>query len=234
MKKILVLMLCVSMMVVGLTACNNSNDEKDNDDKPKETKVSQETDEEKETDETEEKKEMNQAETEEVIETDANSDVEFAASPFQPGTRNILIDTPKNYMPINQGYTQMFNVGRDKSISFVFHLDHEPVSLENAHEAAFEKYIQGFSAYAKIDTLVAEKEEVIDINGREMYHYEGKINCIGNEKDYSLYCTGYSFIMDDIPVMVVGTVLEKEQPQEMIDEVKMYTDAMVRTVREAE
>ena len=77
-----------------------------------------------------------------------NSEVEFAPYPYTQGTPRISIETPANYMPIEQGYTQMFNVGRDKSISLVCHLDYTTTSLEDAHDAVFNKYIQGFQNYA--------------------------------------------------------------------------------------
>jgi len=75
MKKVLVLILCISMMV-GLTACNNSNDDKDSKDKVEDTKVSGETEEEKETEETKEIKESEETIEEETKETETETEKE--------------------------------------------------------------------------------------------------------------------------------------------------------------
>ena len=150
---------------------------------------------------------------------------------YEIPTYDIFIDVPSNYMPISNGYTQLFNVGGQKSIGVTGLRRYDPTSLQDAHEKVFEEYVMGFENHARIDSLSVEKEETIDINGREVYMFEGQLNCTDQTGEYKIYAVGYSFIMDEIPCMVIGTVLEKEQPQDMIDEIRTYVDYMITTLR---
>ena len=150
---------------------------------------------------------------------------------YQVPRHDIFINVPVNYMPIENGFTQLFNVGRDRSIAVTAVRRTSPSSLQDAYNMALERYIVGFESYAKINSLSIENEETLEINDIELYRFEGKLDCTDDLGDYELYTVGYSFIMDEIPCMVIGTVLDRDQPQDMIDEIRTYVDYMITTLR---
>ena len=150
---------------------------------------------------------------------------------YQVPTYDIFINIPRNYMPIEKGFTHLFNVGGERSLAVTAVRRANPSSLQDAYRMALERFIIAFENHAKINSLSIENEETLEINGIDLYRFEGKLDCTDELGDYKLYTVGYTFIMDGLPCMVIGTVLEKEQPQDMIDEIRTYVDYMVTTLR---
>ena len=152
---------------------------------------------------------------------------------YKAPMKDIVIDLP-NYQHINNGYTDMYVVGRKINIGITTARKRQANSLEEAHDSAFADYKIGVQNYAKIDELVIESDEKKTINGIEVYRFEGRLKCNSFSGPYEIYTVGYSFIMDGIPCSVEGTVVEKEQSQEYIDETRKVVDAMITTLRSEE
>lgn len=145
-----------------------------------------------------------------------------------PG-RNIYIDTP-NYQEIEEGYTRVFVMHDIKMVTINVNKRGDTSSLEKAHETAFENMRLSTQNYCYPNYLTVEKDSIENINGMEVYKYEGTINC-GHDTIYEAYAVGYSFILDGEPCNINGMVLDKEQPEELKKEMKEVVDAMIYTVR---
>jgi hypothetical protein len=145
-------------------------------------------------------------------------------------TRNIYMNVP-DYQRIESNRSQLFVIGRQINIAVTANWRIQGTTVEQAQEDIFRDYKENLHAWAPIDELKIEQDSKVTINGTEMYKFEGKLACHGEAGNYELYTIGYSFVMDGIPCSIEGTVLDKSQPQDMIDNVRDTINAMAQTVR---
>lgn len=145
-------------------------------------------------------------------------------------TRNIYMNVP-DYQRIESNRSQLFVIGRQINIAVTANWKIQGTTVEQAQEDIFRDYKENLHAWAPIDELKIEQDSKVTINGTEMYKFEGKLACHGEAGNYELYTIGYSFVMDGIPCSIEGTVLDKSQPQDMIDNVRDTINAMAQTVR---
>lgn len=145
-------------------------------------------------------------------------------------TYNIYMNVP-NYQEIEIARSEFFVIGRDINIVVTPNWKIQGTTVEQAHKDIFQDYKKNMQNYATIDELKVEKDSKLTINGIEMYKFEGKLACHAETGNYELYTIGYSFVMDGIPCSIEGTVLNKSQPQDMIDNVRDTINAMAQTVR---
>lgn len=136
-----------------------------------------------------------------------------------------------NYQEIEIARSEFFVIGRDINIVVTPNWKIQGTTVEQAHKDIFQDYKKNMQNYATIDELKVEKDSKLTINGIEMYKFEGKLACHAETGNYELYTIGYSFVMDGIPCSIEGTVLNKSQPQDMIDNVRDTINAMAQTVR---
>lgn len=145
-------------------------------------------------------------------------------------TRNIYMNVP-DYQRIESNRSQLFVIGRQINIAVTANWRIQGTTVEQAQEDIFRDYKENLHTWAPIDELKIEQDSKVTINGTEMYKFEGKLACHGEAGNYELYTIGYSFVMDGIPCSIEGTVLDKSQPQDMIDNVRDTINAMAQTVR---
>lgn len=145
-------------------------------------------------------------------------------------TRNIYMNVP-DYQRIESNRSQLFVIGRQINIAVTANWRIQGTTVEQAQEDIFRDYKENLHDWAPIDELKIEQDSKVTINGTEMYKFEGKLACHGEAGNYELYTIGYSFVMDGIPCSIEGTVLDKSQPQDMIDNVRDTINAMAQTVR---
>ena len=163
--------------------------------------------------------------------TNNNTDSSLLSGTYKVPLKNIVMDVP-NYQHIEAGYSDLYVVGRKINIAITsVRKGSEATTLEQAHKDSFAKYVQNLQNYAKINELKIENDKNVTINGVNAYRFEGKLKCHDETGDYELYTIGYSFIMDGIPCSIEGTVLDKSQDKDMINEVRNTVDAMMKTVR---
>lgn len=166
--------------------------------------------------------------------TNNNTDSSLLSGTYKVPLKNIVVDVP-NYQHIEAGYSYLYVVGRKINIAITSVKEgSEATTLEQAHKDSFAKYVQNLQNYAKIDELKIENDKNVTINGVNAYRFEGKLKCHDDTGNYELYTIGYSFIMDGIPCSIEGTVLDKSQNQDMINEVRDTVDAMIKTLRTEE
>lgn len=144
--------------------------------------------------------------------------------------RNIYMNVP-DYQKIESNRSQLFVIGRQINIAVTANWKIQGTTVEQAHADIFKDYVRNLQNYAHIDELKIEKDSKLTINGIEMYKFEGKLACHAETGNYELYTIGYSFIMDGIPCSIEGTVLDKSQPDDMINQVRNTVNAMAQTVR---
>ena len=205
-KKILLGLIC-GLLIVGITTgCGNSktNDEVDTNN-PTENK-------------------------EQVKDNTTNNNASLLTGTYNVPMQKIYIDVP-NYQAIESGVSKLYVVGRKLNIAITSNWFETGSTLEQAHKDSFDAYVINLQNYAKIDELKIENDKNVTINGINAYRFEGKLKCYDETGDYELYTIGYSFIMDGIPCSIEGTVLDKSQDKDMINEVRNTVDAMMKTVR---
>lgn len=178
--------------------------------------------------------EQNSEQKSEDKQNESEAEDNLLSYPYQVPGKAIVVDVP-NYHPINRGYTQLFNVHGIKYIAITVDLDVVVASLTEAHTVAFEKFKKNIQTTSYVETLTIHNEEVRAVNGVEVYRYEGVVGCAKGRTDrewsYDAYVIGYSFIMDGVPCTITGSVIDKEQPQDMIEEMEAVVDAMIETLR---
>ena len=157
-------------------------------------------------------------------------------SDLLPGTykvpmKNIYLDVPA-YQEIEQAYTELFIVHESKYVAFTAGYDSVATDAKDAHDKAFDDdFVWNMQNYeGGVNSINITKDEIIDVNGMEVYSFEGTIN-YGRANIHDGYAKGYSFIMDGIPCEIIGSVIDDSQSQELIDEISEVVDAMIQSVR---
>ena len=166
-------------------------------------------------------------------ETEANSEdsvgkVELSNTHKVPGN-DIVIDVP-NYQNIELGYTELYIIHENKYVSITAGIPEEGMDLLKAHELAYSEFLLNMNNY-NFGELTITSEEYVTINGIDMYRYEGTIAVQNETESHAGYALGYSFVMDGVPCTLGGAVLEVDQSEETIKEIKDTVEAMIRTLR---
>lgn len=162
----------------------------------------------------------------------SGEEVEYSSLPntYKVPSKEIYVDCP-NYQAIEQGFTRLYIVHGEKYCAVTSALKADADTLEEAHELAFAKLQQNLVNYeGGINYLDVTADETVVINGIEAYYFEGTIN-YGTDNIHDGYAVGYSFIVDDVPCQIIGSVISNEQSAVDIKEIKTNVDAMMRTVR---
>ena len=142
---------------------------------------------------------------------------------------------------IEKGFTHFFGYDGTKYIAVTGNIGGDISSLEAAHEAALNKFIQNAQNYGSPNSLNIENDSTENINGLDVYKFEGTFSCGNEDITYDSYAIGYSFIMDDTPCNIIGYVHgyddstgERNIDQSLADEIKQNVEAMIYTVRSEE
>lgn len=217
MKKIVTILL-ISMLALSTTACGTNTDSKNSENSSNGNSSA-----------------VVSSTTEKATDNkDANSDNDDVLSNIKfitykvPG-KNIVIDVP-NYQKLEKGYTDVFILHGQRYVAVTAERFSTATELAQAHEDAFEKFKSCIQNYSYVNSLNVENEKTETINGIEVYKYEGTVNC-GRDTIYDAYVIGYSFIMDDVPCTITGSIIDQEQDPQMIKEMKATVEYMIQTLR---
>ena len=211
MKKFISIILAI-VFILTLSSCKSNSETKDND-----TSIQNDTSLPVEV-------ENNQEKSSEI------NDVNLDAT-YENPAKNIVIDVP-NYQKISRGYTYVYILNGYKYVAVTANRDEQASSLENAHNIAFDLFKEEIQNDSLVQSINITKDSTEKINGIEVYKYEGTLNCyLTDTKSYDAYCIGYSFIMDDTPCTLIGSVIDREQKQEDIDEMRKMVEASIKTLR---
>lgn len=143
---------------------------------------------------------------------------------------DIYIDVP-NYQEIEQGYTQVYIVHDSRYVTITSDFDSVASDAKDAYLKTFEVFRDNMQNYeGGLNYFNITTDKMMTINGIDIYYFEGTIN-YGEENPYDGYGVGYSFIMNDIPCAIIGSVIDKEQPEELKKEIKEIVDVMMQSVR---
>lgn len=179
--------------------------------------------------------------TKEAEETEVAEDNElFREWPHRiagKSAEGIFIDVPY-WHEIEKGYTFLFILSGVEYVAVSWTPDYRDddsiiSSLSTVHEKTFEKFKAGIQNHSNVNSLTVTTESTETINGMEVYRYEGILNT-DDSKIQEVYAVGYSFVFEGMPINVIGSVIDPEQDQEMIDELRTIVDAMIPTIRTTE
>ena len=150
---------------------------------------------------------------------------------YQIPLKNVYIDAP-NFQHIEEGYTQLFIVHESKYVAFTADSWGAADSAKAAHGIAFDIFKTNMQNYeGGVNGIALEKEEIKQINGLEVYSFEGKIN-YGRDTVHDGYAKGYSFVLSGVPCEIIGSVIDDNQSQDLVNEISAIVDAMIKTARE--
>ena len=211
MKKTLTILIALTMLL-SVSACGNSESQKPTDSAISSSQVSQ---------------------TEGSSETVAQSSSTKLSGTYKVPLRNIYVDTP-NYQTIEEAYTELFIIHDSRYVAFTSARLSKADSAKDAHKVAFEELVPNMQDYeGGINGITITKDEETTINGIDMYLFEGTIN-YGTDTKFDGYAKGCAFVLDGVPCEIVGSVIDKSQSQELIDEISEIVDEMTQTVRSEE
>ena len=155
----------------------------------------------------------------------------YLAGTYTTSTREITIDVPE-YKYIEQGYAKVFLDDGVKVVIFTCLGRENSSTPEEAYELCWETTRAGVDYYGHINeeghNLTVTEKTVGDI---ETLYYEGTMRLDRYEPYRTAQTYGYAFTYLGRPCMIWGYVLDKEQPQDQIDEIKNVVDAMMESVR---
>ena len=154
-------------------------------------------------------------------------------STYKVPLKNIYVDTP-NYQEIEQAFTELFIIHDSRYISFTAAKMSTANSSKQAHDEAFKELIPNMQNYAGgINGIKISKDEEVQINGMDVYSFEGTIN-YGTDTKFDGYAKVYSFVLDGVPCEIIGSVIDKSQDKELIKEIEEIVSEMIKTVRTEE
>lgn len=214
MKKLLCLVLAL-LLLLAMTACGNNS--KNNDETPN----------------TESSQTQNSSSNDTTDEPNKDEGIKFTNSYKVPG-KKIVVDVP-DYQEMEKGYTQLYILHGVKYVAVTADDSVTASSLKDAHDIAFAKFKENIQNYSYVNDLKITSDSEESIAGVTVYKYEGTLNCAldysDRENSYDAYVIGYSFIMDNVPCTITGSVIDQEQSQDMIAEMKATVEAMIKTLR---
>lgn len=212
MKKTLTILIALTMLL-SVSACGNSESQKPTDSAISSSQVSQ---------------------TEGSSETVAQSSSTKLSGTYNVPLKAIYVDVP-NYQEIEEGYTELFIIHDSRYVAVTADRRNDTAkSAKEAHDPAFLKLKQNMQNYeGGINDITITKDEETTINGIDMYLFEGTIN-YGTDTKFDGYAKGCAFVLDGIPCEIVGSVIDKSQSQDLIDEISEIVDEMTQTVRSEE
>lgn len=146
-----------------------------------------------------------------------------------PG-REIYADVP-NYREYTDALTRTFAVYDSRYVAFTYGKRVEATDAKDAQAKVWEVFAPGMNHYGGgINSIDIQKDELLTVNGMEVYSFEGMIS-YGSNPVYDGYAKGCSFIVDGMPCHIIGSVYSEEQTQDEIDEIRAIVDEMIYTVR---
>ena len=144
--------------------------------------------------------------------------------------KNIYVDVP-NYQEIEGGYARIFIVHEKKYVTFTSVFNTQATDAIDAYNKSFDAFcisMQNYEGGPNSFNIITD--QTMTINGIDVYFFEGMIH-YGEKNPYDAYGIGYSFIMDGIPCAIIGSVTDKDQPEELKEEIKAVVNAMMLSVR---
>lgn len=215
MKKTVAMVLLVSMLA-GMVSCGST---KGTDDKNSSVLGTEQTE------------SMTEQETEKKKQDTKEQKGTKLLSTYQVPMRDIYIDVP-NYQEIMQGFTELFIVAESRYVAITTGEDITALDSKDAHEKIWDSYfVDNMSNYeGGINSITIEKDGTEKMNDLDVYYFEGTIQ-YGYDHFFDGYAVGYSFIIDDLPCEIIGSVIDESQPEDLKNEIREIVEEMMQSVR---
>ena len=209
-------MICAVVLCLSMTACGGSEQPSNDESNPTDAAVAD-----------------TQATGEETEPATEPYSSKLLSCTYKVPMEEIYIDVPE-FQEMMSGYTELFMELDSRFVSFTSDRRATAENAKEAHEINLAYFIPNLEYVAHgANYLTIVKEEMIEVNGMEVYAFEGTINYgQDNPKDY--YAKGYAFVFNGVPCESVGSVIDDAQPEEMITEISIILDEMIKTVRDKE
>ena len=170
----------------------------------------------------------------ENIKQEENNSVDLSYT-HKVSSKQIYVDVPNwDSMELTkQMMTTVYKIQGSKYVA-ITDIDKQVNSLSEAYQATFDVFKANMYRYHPINSISITSEKTEKINGLEVYRFEGTMNCRkpdDTSSNYDAYVVGYSFVINGVPCSIIGSVQDVKQEQSMIKEMKATVEAMIKTVR---
>lgn len=156
---------------------------------------------------------------------------------YQVPGKEIYLDVPASpYFSSEWGYSELYANGTERGIAITAIRSEETSgkTAKDIYSLMTEEYLFSMRDYVTADEIVLDNEQMLTINGMEVYRFEGHIQGQFMSEVHDLYTVGYTFVMQGIPCSIQGSVFYKEQNPDSVKEIRTLVDEMITTVRDSE
>lgn len=174
----------------------------------------------------------------EVTQQDQSSNIEVdsveLSYTFKVPGKNIFVDVP-NYQEIERGFTELFILNGERYIAITFDKLSKVETLQEAHDKAFSIFVESIQDYSYVNSIDIKNDSLTKVNDIDVYKYVGTLNCAldysNRDNSYDAFVIGYSFIMDGIPCTITGSIINRDQPEDDIEDLTNIVNSMIQTLR---
>lgn len=150
---------------------------------------------------------------------------------FRIPLHEIYIDVPSSYKHYNNAMTEIF---RDQNTKYLSITNDVGLAFDSDEEA-YSKIFKKFCVHTeKLNTVLDtdfKTDENLTINGIKTRHYVGSISCKADKEPIKKFITGYSFIMDGVPINIAGVAMGDANNEALNKEITELVDTMMKSVR---
>ena len=160
----------------------------------------------------------------------SNKDVDLSGS-YKIPLEDIYFSVPNWHEVELTGYTEQFSKYGKSYVTITGNRNLKANSSKEAYEVCSKLFLKALGSTSAKEFKI-EKEENVKINGIDMYKFEGKLYHYTSGLDR--YTIGYAFTINDIAIQITGVVVDEEQPEELITEMKNIVNEMAKHARTTE
>ena len=143
---------------------------------------------------------------------------------------DFYINAP-NYHPTEEaGYTEKYEEWQKKYVTITGSKCLKATSCKEAYEVCKPMFLRSIENHHPTEMKI-EHDEPVNINGIEMYKFEGNLAHELDGDKWEQYMIGYAFQIDGYAMQITGSVNDRAQPQESIDEIRNVVNEMAKSVR---
>lgn len=170
---------------------------------------------------------------ESYVTNDSDNSVERESILYKLPHKELYFDMPV-YQKKEEAYTDLFIIPKEKYISVTFDYENRAKSLSDAHKTCFELLQKDLDDFqGGINSIIVDIEQETEINGYKMLVSEGRIS-YGTDNVYDGYAIVYTFLIDNSPCEIIGSVIKREQDDDLKFEMKNTTEKVISSIRSSQ
>lgn len=214
-KKIFLSLLCGLMTLTLVTGCGNNDVDTNSGNEGNVNDNSQNTDNNQQNNNT------------------TNNNTESWGKVLQVPTKQIYFSYPEDYMVEEETKTLIIRKNEEVLVGIFY--DWQTAfdgNLEGIIKNNSSRFLRDISSYSKgylrTSTIEIKETSNTSLAGYDSLKFTGKAN---NQGEWDCHVYGYTLVVNDVKIMIIGLVSPKAQEAEMISQVNELTDKIAASVR---